>query len=114
MRAPLKKDFTHECTTPDEGAQNLINAIFHQAHNDLVRMIRKAYRMAMQAKHEDRTFVRWNMEDDAARYMREVNSLKRWFREVLPMWRDINPQLIIDHAYEESGVDFSQLNGDER
>ena len=103
MRERFKKDFTHECTTPGEGAQNLINAVFHQAHNDLVRMIRKAYRMAMQAKHEDRTFVRWKMEDDAARY-----------REVLPMWRDINPQLIIDHAYQESGVDFSQLNGDKR
>lgn len=114
MRERFKKDFTHECNTPEEGCQNLINAVFHESYNELVRTIRKAYRMALQAKRETKTFVRWKMEDEAALYMHKVSYLKNWFREVLPIWRDINPQVIINRAYEESGVDFSKLSdGDE-
>ena len=115
MRAPLKKDFMHDCSSPEEGCQNLINAVFHQAYYDLVRSLRNGYRMALQAEHEDRTMVRWKMEDAAAVHMNEANRLKKWFKDVLPIWREINPQIIITRAYVESGADFSKLrDGDER
>ena len=115
MRRPPSYDkIMHSCNTPGEGCQNLIASIFLQAYDDLVHTIRKGYRLALQAKREQRTMLRWKIEDEAAYYMKQANSLKGWFREVMPRWYDASPSKIIQRAYDEADADFSALMEDER
>ena len=92
---------SHSCNSAGQGYDNLINAVFVQAYDDLTSAIRKACRFHAMAKAETRTMLKWKLQDEAARYMRDANALKKWFREVMPCWRDINPQLVIDRAYKE-------------
>ncbi len=95
------EQLSHSCNSIDQAYDNLINAVFVQAYDDLVRTIRKACRLLAVAKNEKRTMLKWSIQDEASRYMRDANSLKKWFRDVMPCWRDIDPQRVIDQAYKE-------------
>lgn len=108
---PNYDQLMHRCNSIPMAYENLVNAIFHQAYEDLVVLIRKGCRKLKEAREEPRTFLRWELHDQAMRYMKEANYLKGWFREVMPAWRDINPDRVIEQAYKECKDDTEAVFG---
>lgn len=101
MKTQSYEQIIHQCKNIDGGYENVINAVFKQGYDDLVALIRKSYRFMLLSKLEKRTMLKWELHDEAMRAIRDTNALCDWFRVVMPMWRDIDPERIIKQAYKE-------------
>ena len=100
-RHSITENYTHECKDRQQGYDNLINAIFQQGYEDLVFLIRMSYKYLAKA-HAAKTLVMYeDAKREANRYVSDVKYLENWFREIMPQWRNIEPQRIIDQAYKE-------------
>ena len=97
---------TKQCDIPAkpvaDAYDDLVNAIFTQAYEDLVYAIdqearcrRKLQKGGLGIGHYKETIM------DVKRYRHDMEELEKWFREVLPNWRDINPERIIKKAHKE-------------
>ena len=89
--------------------ENLVNAVFIQAYNDLVAAIRKAYRHKAKARSAPVSLIANDEHDKAKRAMKSAVYLADWMRDALPAWRDLDAQKIIDRAYKEAEGDAEAL-----
>lgn len=83
------------------GYDELINAVFEEAYDNLVSDYRRAkafHRLALCEKGSKKR----DAEKDEMLCIQDALYLEGWFREVLPCWRDIAPDRIIRRAREEA------------
>lgn len=99
----------HKAGTRQEAYDNLVNSIFHQAYDDLVFMIRKSYRAIAAARSAQTPKLMLDARKEAQQYMHDAINLQKWFRQVMPMWRDVNVQRIIDKAYKDAEDDAEAI-----
>ena len=83
----------------------LIAAVFKNAYDELVSLIRKAKR------EEERKItaptIRMREENDAKyrRICSRIVYVEWWIRQTMPQWLDISPEKFIKWAHKEAGDD---------
>lgn len=81
---------------------DLVNAVFSQAYEDLVYSIEQEARSRRKLQYGGLGIGAYrDTIQEVKRYRHDMEQLEKWFREVLPNWRDINPERIIKQAHQE-------------
>jgi len=88
---------------------NIVNAIFTQAYEDLVFALQQEARNRRKLQYGHLPIgVYRNTIAIVRRYRADAEQLEDWFRTVLPNWRDINPEIFIRKAHSEvdNGIQY--------
>lgn len=82
----------------DEAYDDLINAVFEVTYEDLVNAYRKE-RSAAQALRYAYTPAKKNgAEYELRNAIQKIEYYSNWLREVLPQWRNLDAEKIIERA----------------
>ena len=83
-----------------ENYDDLINAVFERAYDDLVEAYKKRKEAIVRLKQSVTYKQREAAEFDIRCAEKKIEWYVDWLKHVLPRWRDIDPQRIIDRAKE--------------
>lgn len=79
---------------------DLINAVFEATYDDLVEAIKKKNNAELRMKKADTEHRRKDAEYDLRCAEKKVEFYIDWLKEVLPQWRDVDAEKIINRAKE--------------
>ena len=91
---------------------DLVNAVFKQAYEDLVFALTEETRNRQRLQNGGLPIGIYKDTLNRVRmYRADVERLEDWFRNVLPNWRDINPDRIIKqaHAQVHGSIEFVRV-----
>ena len=79
---------------------DLINAVFEATYDDLIVAFRKRNRALKKIRSAETEHKRKDAEFDLRCAEKKIDFYVDWLRAVLPQWRDLDANKIIDRAEE--------------
>lgn len=82
----------------DEAYDDLINAVFEVTYEDLVNAYRKERSAAQALRYAYTSAKKNDAEYELRNAIQKVEYYSNWLREVLPQWRNLDAEKIIERA----------------